>query len=179
MAWTQILSTQTDANSPLNQVLFDAIRNDLDHLRVSKGELVADIDFPNVNERVDGAVGITTTTYPMGPAHNYVEYDVAGSFEAEMVEKRYRFIPVGCATIRVFYSVFAEVNDASIGLRFYVGSTYAGRYSIPAAQTSGYVDIDASAMAGTMQQIKITAYNGTGTKRYVRLYYCNMVPFDA
>lgn len=32
MAWTSILATQTDANSPLNQVLMDAIRNDLDDL---------------------------------------------------------------------------------------------------------------------------------------------------
>jgi len=32
MAWTTILSTQTDANSPLNQALFDAIRGNLEYL---------------------------------------------------------------------------------------------------------------------------------------------------
>ncbi|OGP58255.1 MAG: hypothetical protein A2V67_20455 [Deltaproteobacteria bacterium RBG_13_61_14] len=33
MAWTTILASQTDADSPLNQVLFDAIRENLDYLK--------------------------------------------------------------------------------------------------------------------------------------------------
>ena len=39
MAWTSINPSQTDADSPLNQVLFDAIREDLDDLntRASQG----------------------------------------------------------------------------------------------------------------------------------------------
>jgi hypothetical protein len=35
MAWTTILSTQTDADSPLNQVLMDSIRENLDYLKAN------------------------------------------------------------------------------------------------------------------------------------------------
>ena len=33
MAWTTILPSQTNADSPLNQTLFDALREDLDYLK--------------------------------------------------------------------------------------------------------------------------------------------------
>jgi hypothetical protein len=33
MAWTTIIASQTDADSPLNQVLFDSIRGNLDYLK--------------------------------------------------------------------------------------------------------------------------------------------------
>ena len=45
MAWTDILSSQTDKNSPLNQVLFDAIRGNLDYLYSAKFLKVSDVDY--------------------------------------------------------------------------------------------------------------------------------------
>jgi hypothetical protein len=50
MAWTTILASQTDADSPLNQVLFDAIRENLDYL---KGQTEAFAYIP-----LGGSVGI-------------------------------------------------------------------------------------------------------------------------
>jgi len=58
MAWTTILASQTDADSPLNQVLFDSIRGNLDYLKgqsdtwayVPLGGSAEETDEPNGTE---------------------------------------------------------------------------------------------------------------------------------
>jgi len=55
MAWTTILASQTDADSPLNQVLFDSIRENLDYVKgqtdalayVPLGGSAGETDAPN------------------------------------------------------------------------------------------------------------------------------------
>lgn len=58
MAWTSILASQTDADSPLNQVLFDSIRENLDYLKGAADSLAylplggsaGETDAPNGTE---------------------------------------------------------------------------------------------------------------------------------
>lgn len=63
MAWTTILASQTDADSPLNQVLFDAIRENLNYLKSQ----IDEVDLTSVRlGGISGApVSATQTAYAL------------------------------------------------------------------------------------------------------------------
>ena len=65
MAWTTLLASQTDADSPLNQLLFDAIRENLNYLKNQTDALAC---LP-----LGGSVGETSGV-------NGTEVDLGGAF---------------------------------------------------------------------------------------------------
>ena len=66
MAWTTILAVQTDADSPLNQVLFDSIRENLDYLK-SQSDTFAYVPLGGSAGVTDGANGVEVN---LGEAFN-------------------------------------------------------------------------------------------------------------
>ena len=91
MAWTEILSSQTDADSPLNQVLFDAIRGDLDDLKDTisatayqtiGGVATASGSFPALPDPVDITAGnyvqVGFANYPTPPSGKKYAIQLSG-----------------------------------------------------------------------------------------------------
>jgi len=66
MAWTTILASQTDADSPLNQVLFDSIRENLDYVK-GQTDILAYVPLGGSAGETNAAAG---TEVAMGGAFN-------------------------------------------------------------------------------------------------------------
>ena len=161
MAWTTILASQTDADSPLNQVLFDAIRENLEYLQaqleanrtIQLGGLIPSTGtgtYPNDTayfplDTRSGAPGVPVQTLAL------LSLPAAPSGKKWRLELQMVALQTGGATIRM---ALKDLNDADVA---YVEVT--GLTASYTNVTGKYIDgAPASAVRG---RLVIYRYGGT------------------
>jgi hypothetical protein len=119
MAWTTILASQTDADSPLNQVLFDSIRENLDYL---KGQSDTGAYVP-----LGGSAGETD-------APNGAEVSLGGTFNLQAPPSGYKW------RLQVVIQGKRTTGTVNLRLKLYDKTDTQLNYVDGANLTSSYLD---------------------------------------
>lgn len=162
-SWSDITSSQTDANSPLNQTLFDAIRNDLYHLEEWLGGLhTADANHSHngTNSALLAADSISNTQMANNAIHQAELYAVAA--EASQTNG------LSVVTITSEYSFFPLVkrNNAVAVYKVWDSDIVCGAYG------GSYYDLGSS----TYHRTLTIEASGAGNTVYMKYRYVGASP---
>jgi hypothetical protein len=167
MAWTTITDSLIDFLSEWTTTVLTYIRDDLNYLRATRGEVLYQMPSGVFYNKPDTAG--ETIYYSMPTGSNDITYDIGNGGNQIMIDGLAIRIPAGCVTVRCRAQLRAEATDADLKIRFNIGTATADKGSIATSATWYDVDVDVTGLDGAEQALEIRAVNSSGAIKWVKI----------